>query len=133
MKFGLFKFVAGVLQVFAWIVLVVGVILAILSLAIPDYYWVNYYSTMPMRAGNMLGIRLMGFLIFLIGAISSWAFLLTIAGILVVLISIDQGLSPRYGAVTQPAVSPPGPVCPNCGAPVKPGDRFCQNCGAKLE
>lgn len=133
MRFGLFRFVSGVLQVFAWIVLIVGVILAIFSLAVPDYYWLNYYSTMPMRAGNLMGMRILGFLIFLVGAISTWAFLLTVAGILVVLISIDHNLSPRYGTVSQPTASPSNPVCPNCGAPVKTGDRFCQNCGTKLE
>ncbi|MGB9553086.1 MAG: zinc-ribbon domain-containing protein, partial [bacterium] len=61
------------------------------------------------------------------------AFLLTVAGILVVLISIDHNLSPRYGTVSQTVASPSNPVCPNCGAPVKAGDRFCQNCGTKLE
>ncbi len=25
------------------------------------------------------------------------------------------------------------PACPECKAPVKPGDRFCASCGAKLE
>lgn len=25
-----------------------------------------------------------------------------------------------------------GAVCPSCGKPVTPGDKFCQNCGAKL-
>lgn len=130
MKFSLYRFVSGVLQVFAWIILVVCVIMAIVVVASPGYSWVYYYN-MPMGAADMMGMRWVGFLALLLGGISGWAFLLAVAGILTVLISIDQNLSPRYQP-SQPTTAS-GAVCPNCGARVKPGDRFCQACGAKLE
>jgi serine/threonine protein phosphatase PrpC len=31
------------------------------------------------------------------------------------------------------ATSVAGPVCPSCGAPLLPGDRFCESCGHDLE
>lgn len=52
----------------------------------------------------------------------------------------DPGFTPPYQPNPQPQQQPqPNPqpqpqtgVCPRCGSPVDPGERFCQSCGAPL-
>ncbi|MCR4428243.1 MAG: zinc ribbon domain-containing protein [Caldiserica bacterium] len=131
MKFALFRFAGGVLQVLAWVVLVVSIVMAIVVLTAPMDYWMRNVQYPPgMGPENIRAMRWVAFVVFIIGGIAGWAALLVFSGILSVLISIESSLSPRTVPPQPQAVS--GPTCPNCGARIKPGDLFCQNCGAKL-
>jgi len=135
MRFSLYHFVSGVLQVLAWLTLVLCVVFAIIVVASPYNGWYTYYGSgmmEPMGPGAMAGMRWVLFVGLLIGGIASWAGLLAMAGILQLLISIDENTHPRAFSATAPGAVP-GLKCPACGAPIKPGDRFCQSCGAKLE
>ncbi len=131
MKFGLFRFASGVLQVLAWVILVVCLVMAIVALAAPMNGWMhNIQFPQGMGPENIRAMRWVAFLFFIIGGFAGWAVLLTFAGILSVLISIESGLS--FKGIPQQIQAVSGSSCPNCGSPVKPGDVFCQHCGKKL-
>lgn len=131
LKFGLFRFASGVLQVLAWVILVVSLVMAIVALAAPMNGWMhNVQFPQGMGPENIRAMRWFAFIFLIIGGFAGWAVLLTFAGILSVLLSIESRLSLKAFSQQIPEVS--GLTCPNCGAPVKPGDVFCQHCGRKL-
>ena len=51
--------------------------------------------------------------------------------------SVHQPAQPQYQQPMQPQYQQPAPKagsrCPNCGAPVEPGDNMCGECGSTLQ
>jgi hypothetical protein len=161
MRFSLYRIVSGVFQFFSWVWLILLLVAAILVVAVPLPYMnmVPYGSDYTTQLSlYVLGYARWGIFVGLIVvALIGWAGMMAFAGILRVLISIETNTflaSNRpfaYGPPVVPyppapvpaptyAVPPPPPLqpvppsipCPNCGAPLQPGDKYCQSCGKTL-
>jgi hypothetical protein len=94
MRFPLYRFVSGLLQVFAWIVLVLAIVAAILLVAVPQEWIQNvqfewqgqaYMMTIPWN-----GVRWGGFFGILLGGIIGWVSILALAGVLRLLTAIEE-------------------------------------------
>lgn len=137
MKFGIFRFASGVLQVFAWICLIFGLIMAILIAVTPasEFFQALTGYGLTYTTGSLAALKWVSFVFCLIIALINWAVLMLLPGILRLLLAIESNTAVRSTKTVSPVITPPvAPknACPNCGAPVNSGDRFCQSCGAKI-
>jgi hypothetical protein len=115
MRFPLFRFVSGLLQVFAWIVLILAIVAAILLVTVPQEWIQNvqfehqgqtYMMTIP-RWGGFFGLML--------GGIIGWVSILALAGVLRLLTAIEENTfrgRPTVPPYVPPAYVPPAYVPP---------------------
>ena len=115
MRFPLFRFVSGLLQVFAWIVLILAIVAAILLVTVPQEWIQNvqferlgqtYMMTIP-RWGGFFGLML--------GGIIGWVSILALAGVLRLLTAIEENTfrgRPTVPPYVSPAYVPPAYVPP---------------------
>ena len=119
MRFPLYRFVSGLLQVFAWIVLILAIVAAILLVAVPQEWIQNvqfewqgqaYMMTIPWT-----GVRWGGFFGLMLGGIVGWVSIIALAGVLRLLTAIEENTfrgRPTVPPYVPPAYVPPAYVPP---------------------
>lgn len=132
MRFALYRFVSVILQVIAWLSLLVGIVVAIVVVSSPGDWMQPYMRNMYMWDLSASGMRWGMFAVWLIGGIITWACFLGFAGILHLLVAIEGNTASAKQVSSQALISGPALGCPACHSPIHEGDKFCQRCGTKI-